>query len=314
MANQTTTPALMEGVYAALLTPREADSTEGDASAMLDYIEAIEQAGVNGLVLFGTTGEFVHYDLAERIRLLSLASKRSRIPIVVNVSHSSFSAAIDLAENAVISGAAGVLLMPPYYFHYSQEQILAFCTEFVKYVAGSIPVYLYNIPQFTNGMSAELMQRLLSSGAFAGIKDSSGDWELFERIQAVKSVVAFRNMVGNDLIYSRSRTAGGDGIVSGVAAAVPELLVALEGALITRNAERVQMLDGYLQQFLTRITDFPAPMALKCAANERGWKQDQGAIPLDEASQAALDGFRSWFRQWLPTVLAACSTSMKAAG
>ncbi len=307
MANQTTTPALMEGVYAALLTPRKTDSIEADASALLDYIDAIVQAGVNGLVLFGTTGEFVHYDIAERTRVLSLASKRSRVPLVVNVSHSSFSAAVDLAENAIDAGAAGALLMPPYYFHYSDDQILEFYMEFARLINGAIPVYLYNIPQFTNAMPAALLQRLLASGAFAGIKDSSGDWELFEHVHHVKTVVSFRNLVGNDGIYSRARGVGADGVVSGVAAAIPELMVALENALVSHHAERVQELDSFLQQFLARISEFPAPMALKTAANLRGWKQDQGAIPLDQASRTALEKFRGWFAQWLQPVLAACA-------
>ena len=205
---------------------------------LLDYIDNIVREGVDGLVLFGSTGEFVHYDIEERMRVLSLAIKRSRVPLVVNISHSSFAAAVDLAENAIESGAAGILLMPPYFFRYSDDQIFSFYQHFVKLIDGAIPVYLYNIPFFTNPMSASLMQRLLSTGAFAGIKDSSGEWPLFEAIQGVRDRANFQNLVGNDRMYARARAVGADGIVSGVAAAVPELMVALDRAVVAQNSLR----------------------------------------------------------------------------
>lgn len=303
MSNPTNTPESAQGVYAALVTPREPESVEADAVALLSYIDTIVRAGVNGLVLLGSTGEFVHYDISERIRVLSLAVKRSRVPLLVNVSHSSFDGAIDLAENAIDAGAAGILIMPPYFFRYSDDQIFAFYEQFIKVISNAIPVYLYNIPFFTSPMSAELLKRLLSSGAFAGIKDSSGEWSLFEAIQSVRATTQFQNLVGNDTIYARARQAGADGIVSGVAAAIPELMLALDRAVVSRTAARVQLLDTRLQEFLARIARFPATIAIKQAAVVRGWKFDNAALPLDGGTLADLDEYRRWFEAWLPNVL-----------
>ena len=38
---------------------------------------------VDGIVLMGSTGEFVHYTMEERQRLMPLAVKRSRVPILI---------------------------------------------------------------------------------------------------------------------------------------------------------------------------------------------------------------------------------------
>ena len=301
------TPTLIKGVYVALTTPRQADSVEADASCLLDYIDTIVGTGIDGLVLFGSTGEFVHFDIAERIRVLSLAIKRSRVPLVVNISHSSFAGAVDLAENAIEANADGILLMPPYFFRYSDDQLFAFYEEFVKAINSAVPTYLYNIPFFTNPMSASLIQRLLSTGAFAGIKDSSGEWPLFEAIQSVRDKVTIQNIVGSDGMYARARPAGADAIVSGVAAAVPELIVALQSALVSGNPSDVQKFDNYLHEFLTRLNQFPATIAIKQAAVVRGWKQDNAAIPFDSATHSALAEYRNWFEQWLPAVLTDCS-------
>src|SRR5271156_4719661 len=114
---------LAAGVYAALATPRRRESIEADTAALLDYLDVIVRAGVNGLVLFGSTGEFVHFDTTERMRVCSLAIKRSRAPVLVNVSHSTLDGALLLAESACGSGASGLMLMPPYFYRYNDHQI-----------------------------------------------------------------------------------------------------------------------------------------------------------------------------------------------
>jgi dihydrodipicolinate synthase/N-acetylneuraminate lyase len=304
MSNKSATPpSLIQGVYVALATPRDPNCIDANCSVLLEYIDRIVASGVDGLVLFGSTGEFVHYDIAERIRVLSLAVKRSRVPLVVNISHSSFAAAVELAENAVEAEAAGILLMPPYFFRYSDEQIFSFYEHFVKVLDNAIPVYLYNIPFFTNPMSGELIRKLLSTGAFSGIKDSSGEWPLFEATQSVRDKVQIQNIVGNDAIYARARAVGADGIVSGVAACVPELIVALDRAVVTHDEAKLQVLDGHLQQFLKQLDRFPATIGIKQAAVARGWKLDNAAIPFDQQTLSGLSEYRAWFEQWLPGVL-----------
>ena len=195
-------PLPASGVYAALATPRRSSSLEGDAAALLDYLDEITRAGVDGLVLFGATGEFVHFDVGERMRLLMFAARRSRIPVLVNVSHSTFVGAVELAEHALEFGAAGVLLMPPYFYTYGDGQLARFYEDFVRLLGGKIPIYLYNLPSFTNRISPQLAQALLSSEAFAGIKDSSGEWQMFEALNALQAKRQFKLLIGNDLFIS----------------------------------------------------------------------------------------------------------------
>jgi len=290
------------GVYAALATPRPQNAVEVDVAALFDYIDAISTKGVNGLVLFGSTGEFVHFDVEERLRVLMLAKRRCRIPLLVNVAHSTLAGAVELAEDAIEADVAGLLLMPPYYFHYNSGQIAEFYRQFVREVDGKKPLYLYNIPQFTDAIPWEVMEELLGSGAVAGIKDSSGDWELFERLRALREEHPFQLIVGNDVIYRRARSAGADGIVSGVAAAVPELLVALEQAIVAKDESRADELDARLQEFLRWLNQFPATVGIKLAAKARGWKFGHTAVPYDERTTELKREFDLWFKEWLPLV------------
>lgn len=301
MGKKDVTP--LRGVYVALATPRPQNSVEADAAALFDYIDAISSKGVDGMVLFGSTGEFVHFDVTERMRVLMLAKKRCRLPLLVNVAHSTLAGAIELAEDAIEANVAGLLLMPPYYFRYTSEQIREFYKEFVREVDGKTPVYLYNIPQFTNAMPAELIEELLSSGSFAGIKDSSGDWSLFERLRALRDKQPFQLIVGNDVIYRRARAQGADGIVSGVAAAIPELLVALDQAIVAKDESRADALDAKLHEFIAWLDKFPAPIGVKLAACGRGWKFAHTAVPYDEQTSLMKQEFENWFRDWLPRML-----------
>lgn len=291
------------GVYAAVATPRVSDSIELDPAALFDYLDAIVGAGVDGIVLFGSTGEFIHFELADRMRVTTLAIKRCRVPLLVNVSHSSLAGALDLADCAIDSGAAGLLLMPPYFFRYEEEQVLAFYSEFAAAIDGRVKLYLYNIPQFTNPISAALATRLLTTGAFAGIKDSSGDWQMFEALQALHDQLAFQLLVGNDRLYMRAFPAGADGVVSGVAGAVPELMISLDRSLHVNDAATASRLNTRLSEFIAWAGKFPATLAIKRAACLRGWKLDHTSIPLGPDTRATLSEFEYWFREWLPAVL-----------
>lgn len=295
------------GVYAALATPRRPEKIEADAAVLFDYLDLVVRSGVDGLVLFGSTGEFVHFDIVERTRVLSLAIRRSRVPVLVNVSHSTLAGAIQLAENAINADAAGVLLTPPYFYQYSDAQLLEFYRQFVRRIAGQTRIFLYNLPLFTPPISGALAMRLLGSGDFAGIKDSSGDWRFFETLRDLRDKVPFTLLIGSESLYLRSRLAGADGIVSGVAAAVPELLVTIDRTIRMGDSERATRLNARLEELLAWIEKFPATVAIKQIGVARGWKLNHFAFPLDDDTQAGLAGFHHWLRAWLPAVLSECS-------
>ncbi|MBV8072374.1 MAG: dihydrodipicolinate synthase family protein [Acidobacteriaceae bacterium] len=303
---------LAAGVYAALVTPRRPNSIEADTGVLLDYLDAIVQAGVEGLVLFGATGEFVHFDIEERIRVSALAIKRSRVPVLVNVSHSTLAGALELGEKAVDSGASGLLLMPPYFYRYPDEQICEFYDQFIKILDEKIPVYLYNLPDFTNPLSLENLRRLLSTGAFAGIKDSGGGSAIFEELQPLRAAHPFQFLVGRDSLYMSALQAGASGIVSGVAAAVPELIVALDRAIRGGDHARAGRLNEKLSEFMVYVDKFPATVAIKQAAVARGWTSSHVAVPLDEDMAAEVIAFHIWFHDWLQGVLAECKQSSTA--
>jgi 4-hydroxy-tetrahydrodipicolinate synthase len=290
------------GVLAAAVTPHREKAYDADVGATLDLVDFLAAAGVNGIALLGSTGEFLHLAFEDRTRLVQMAVKRSRVPVLVGVAHSTLDGAIELGREAASAGAEGLLLMPPYFFRYGQEEIHEFYLQFAAALGATARIFLYNIPAFTNEIFMETAASLLRTGLFAGIKDSGGRYADFERLLAVSREKPFTLLIGNDRIYARARPQGAHGIVSGVACAAPELLVALEQAIAKNLPARIERLDAKLQEFIDWHDQFPTPVVIKTAARERGLTIGPLAAPLGPAAQRRLEEFREWFRAWLPDV------------
>jgi 4-hydroxy-tetrahydrodipicolinate synthase len=288
-----------------LATPRRADSTEADAAAFLDYLDYVARAGsegarVDGLVLFGSTGEFIHFDVAERMRAAALAIRRSRVPVLIGVSHSTLVGALELAEHAIGIKASGVLLMPPYFYSYPEDQVFHFYDRFARDLGGETSIYLHNSALSANPMSPELIRRLLETGAFAGVVNEQG-------AGLAAATANAHSMLGVDEALVSSSEFVTD-IVSGIAAALPELPVALQRVLVLGQRERHEELGRHLRELQSRLIAFPAVIALKHAAIARGWMSAHFAVPPDPAMEARLRAFREWFTEWLPGVLFKCAT------
>lgn len=294
---------MIQGVHAALVTPRRGGGNEIDLAAALELVDFASASGLNGVVLLGTTGEFIHFDLAERLKLMRLAIKRSRAPVTVNVSHSTLDGAILLAREAASCGASAVLLMPPYFFDYGQAEIEEFFLQFARGAGIPLPVLLYNMPVVTTPIEFDTLLRLLNTGLFAGVKDSSGRMEGFRRMKAFQSQMSFSILIGDDRIYADARQEGASGVISGVACALPELLLGLEKAIATGAVQKRDRLEARLHEFIAWISRFPSFAGIKEAAALRGLKIGPPACPLSEQTGRLLAEFREWFGRWLPAVL-----------
>jgi len=292
----------LTGIIVAPITPR---GKQGDADfgAALELIDFHCKAGVHGIALLGATGEFASLSADERTRLVYLAARRSRAPILAGVGHATLDGAVSLAREACGAGAAGLLAMPPIFYRYDQNEIREFYLQFAAQAGRATPIYLYNVPSFTSPIEIETAQELLATGLFAGIKDSSGSFDYFDRLREERERLPFTLMIGNDLLFARGRATGADGAVSGVACAVPELLVALDRAIEAGDRPRVQTLDSRLHEFIAWLDCFPTPVGIRLATEWRGLHTGPPAIPLSQEKRRRADEFHDWFRDWLPAML-----------
>lgn len=281
----------LKGVFASAITPHRGALAEADFSGALDLIEFIGNGGVQGICLLGAAGEFLNYTFAERQRLVYLGAKRSRVPLMAGVSHSTLSGAIQVADEAVSAGADGLLLMPPYFFHYEQREIEAFFLEFAREANDAVPLLIHNSPGTTTPLELVTVRKLIDSGLFAGVVDSGGEFGFFEELLSLKPAAVF---CGCDLIAKRALDAGANGILSDCACVAAKIAVGMSGG-DSRAAEAFSELAEYVGRF-------PAPVAIKRAVELRGQKSGLPLTPLAAETRAALDEFSVWFKQWVVRV------------
>ena len=284
------------GVLAAALTPR-GKSGDLDFGAAFDQIDYLCKARVAGIVFFAAAGEYAAFGIEERIRLLHLAAKRSRLPLYGGVGAVSLDDSLTLARGAMAADVAGVLLPPPHFYHYRQEEIREFYLQFAAQAARGPDIYISNTPSVTTSIDPATALELLSTGLFAGIDDPDPDGACFANRD-----IAW--LAGDDATAARARANGAKGMISSAASAAPELIIGRDCALRSGNAGEAGRLDAMLQEFHAWTTRFPQPVILKVAAELRGLKVGPLPVPESAERQRVLDEFREWFRGWLPTVKA----------
>jgi len=178
----------LRGVFAAALTPM-GDNLSIHREAFAAHCRRLLDAGCHGLGVFGTTGEATSFSADERIRALEQLVEDG-IPgatLLPGAGSPALTDAVRLTRAAVAAGAAGALLLPPFYYKgVSDDGLFRFFAEVIERVGDArLRVYLYHIPPQTQiGFSLELIGRLLDAypGVVAGVKDSSGDVARMEQI------------------------------------------------------------------------------------------------------------------------------------
>jgi dihydrodipicolinate synthase/N-acetylneuraminate lyase len=298
----------LAGVFASAITPRRADSQDPDFSGLLELLDFLAEGGVQGIGLFGATGEFLNYSFSERQRLVYLAGKRTRVPLLVGVSHSTLAGSIQLADEAIASGADALVVMPPYFFRYSQLEIEEFYLQFAKETGDAVPLLIHNFPQVTSKLELDLVRKLIDTGRFAGIKDSSGDWPFFERLLELRRARPFALFTSDDRTAVQALRAGANGVISGSACAVPELLTGMAHAIASKDQSQADALNARLTEFIDWSERFPFPAAIKRAVELRGQKSAPPLTPLAPQTREALQEFSTWFAAWLPQTKKAAAT------
>lgn len=294
---------LSPGPYASLITPRRPGLHDINLGEMWDLIDFVTERKVTGIVLLGLTGEFIHFNSAERIRLTALAPRRSRVPVLINVSHSTLDGAIELAQAAEEAGAAALVLMPPYFYQYDEDAIRTFYEQFAAETRFAIPTLACHTPRFGAGLSCPVVSRLIDDGVVQGIEDASGDAVFLTQMQDFRKRKSFHLLIGDDAQFSVS---GGGGVISPLACAIPELAVAFHCSLVSGTLASAGIFERRVTEWLEWTERFPVPVCIREAVRLRGLKPGPDATPLSAAGEHRLTEFRQWFKSWLEVVLKEC--------
>jgi 4-hydroxy-tetrahydrodipicolinate synthase len=281
------------GVYAALLTPRDA-AGELDLESFLTQFAAPAANKLAGYAVNGATGEFTISSVEEVTKIVT--TTRAAMPstqILCGIGAGDVRGAVANGDAATKAGADAVLLPMPSFFPYRQDDLHAFCTAVASEL--TIPVLLYNLPQFTSGLNVDTVLSLLEHDNIVGVKDSSGSLDIVRAMTTAKSGAA--RIIGNDGALCDAMLQGlCDGVVSGVACTLPELMTSLfatsgKGSNFTAGKTT-------LNEFIDQLGTLPTPWGLKVTSAVRGFTHESYPFPLSVERAAEAETLREWFRGW----------------
>lgn len=219
------------GVVPAMATPFTADHRL-DEGRVGELIESYIRAGVHGISVAGSQGEFFALERDEHIRLLELSMRAidGRVPLYAGTGGATTRDAIALTQAAEAMGADLALVITPYFVQPTQDELVAHYAAVAR--ATKLPVMLYNNPPRTsvNVQPSTLARCMREADNIVGMKDSGGD--LTQSIEylltAPRPALLFS---GRDTIALSMMFHGAQGTISPAANVFPELMVRMYDAL-----------------------------------------------------------------------------------
>jgi 4-hydroxy-tetrahydrodipicolinate synthase len=247
---------ILRGIVTATITPVTGGG-KIDTEAVGRFCAFQERAGIDGLFVNGSTGEFaaLSYERQREAAAAFVAANAGRLPLVIQVGAPQLSEALENVRFAAGLDPDGLAAVPPYYFRYDPESLVQYYRSLCE-AAPELPFYVYNIPGSAgNDITPELLSKLAGAcPTIVGIKDTTHD---FMRHLAYMDAVnpEFATLMGNDTMILPALVMGGKGAVSAVSATFPELITGIrrnfeEGDF--REAARLQRLAAKLRIVLVR--------------------------------------------------------------
>ena len=170
------------GVYAPLLTLYDAGE-EIDVAATAALGRRLADAGLHGLVVSGSTGEFhLHTPVERQVLLEAVIAACPGTPVLVQVGAPAQRDAMALAAHAMAAGATGVMLITPYYNRVGPKELAAFARA-VHGAAGGLSLIAYTMPAMAGSQwPLELLRELAAEGVVGGVKESADEVGRFLQI------------------------------------------------------------------------------------------------------------------------------------
>ncbi|HEY8641481.1 MAG TPA: dihydrodipicolinate synthase family protein [Candidatus Dormibacteraeota bacterium] len=283
----------LHGVLPALISPLTREGAV-DEPAVRRLVEHVLAGGVHGLLPLGSTGEMASLDEPARRQVLAavVEAAAGRVPVICGVAQTHLAAARAEVQAAARQGAMAVLVAPPFYYPIDQATVLGF---YRRLAADSpLPILVYNIPQNTKVVvEPDTVGALAHEGTVVGIKDSSRDFEYFERVLlATRDLPGFRAFTGSDTMLMASVAMGGCGTICGAANVAPGLVVSVYEAAARGDWDAARTRQDRLIEVVMAVREGVFPAAIKAGVAMQGVCEPWPMPPVPALNEAATERLR----------------------
>jgi len=202
----------LEGTYVVTVTPFDG-SDQVNVPVLKNLVDYFIENGVDGIFVGGSTGEFAYLTPEELMKIIETVVSHAgkRVPVLAGTAACATKQSVALSKYAEKVGAAGVVVVPPFYHRPTEEGILHHYKAISDAI--SIPIMVYNNPATAKvDMSPDLIARLSEFENVKYVKESSGD---ITRVWKIRKLTNDRLVVfcGGDNMALESYLMGATGFI-----------------------------------------------------------------------------------------------------
>jgi 4-hydroxy-tetrahydrodipicolinate synthase len=286
------------GVYPAMTTPFNEDGSI-DHESLRAEARRLADAGVDGLVPAGSTGEAATLTHDEHIEVVDTVIDEVDVPVIAGAGSNSTREAVSLSERAEAAGADALLHLSPYY---NKPEPAGMENHYRRIAdAVDIDVILYNVPSRTGrNIEIDTAVSLASHGNVTGYKAASGDMGRISQVIERTRDEEFSVLSGDDGMTFPVLATGGSGVISVSANVVPEPHVELIHSALDGDYPRARELHHELAPLFRAMFMETNPIPVKEAVHRLYDRPPHVRPPLtrlDESNRdelaAELEAYRS---------------------
>jgi len=286
---------MFTGVITALVTPMEANG-EIDYKSLEKLVERQISAGVQGLVVNGSTGESPTVTSEEFEKIVHAVVKKAskRVSVIAGTGTNSTQKTIETSKKALELGADGCLITAPYYNKPTQEGIYAHYKAIADKVP--LPIILYNHPGRTGcNIEPATVEKLAEIANIVALKESnmalSQIEDLLNRVEDKIDI-----LTGNDEDALPGILLGFKGVISVVSNVAPKSMKALCDAALAGNRALARKLNRKLLPLYKEIFSESNPIPCKWLLHDMGLIPEGIRLPLSKFSQKHHQDLRTAYK------------------
>jgi 4-hydroxy-tetrahydrodipicolinate synthase len=250
-------PRSWAGIFPAALTMFDAHGGI-DEWAMRAHLDRLVGEGAHGVVVAGTSGEFISLEPAERRRLFEIAVETvaGRVPVIAGTGTASTGSTIELTRDAGAIGADGVIVILPYYQRPSVGEILEHFRAVGR--ASTVPVMVYNNPanSAAPGLDARHLEGLYRDGDAAAVKSTFPTVHQVHEARAMTDE-GFRVFYGSFQAPLEALAGGAHGWISGILNVVLADALELWAAIASSDLDTARSAWSRIAPFRRLYTEGP---------------------------------------------------------
>lgn len=261
------------GNYGVLLTPFSQDGNINE-EALYKEIRYCLNDDIVGILVGGSTGEFVYMSPAQRKRIYFLAANQlaNKKVLVGGASAPTEYAALDYIYYLHETGYEYSIICPPYYYPQRADDIVEFYTFIASKSPREMKIILYNIPSCAPGISLSILKDLILIENIVGLKDSSGDLIYLTKALNFANEIRpeFSIFVGQDIALLPSLLIGAQGCMSALAWILHRPLNEIILAYDKNDIRRAETLQNALNSIMVFADKIPFPENYRALAIAAG--------------------------------------------